>query len=308
MIFKPPVEPQSLKILRCLKPRIILSKTNNRYLRSLKKGYQGEKKFAALLNTLGDNCIVLHDLLLEYNHSIFQIDSLLITEGVVYLFEVKNYEGDFYFDSGHWFKENGKEIKDPMIQLKRSESMLRQLFTSMKINYQIKSYIIFVHPEFTLLQAPRNIPIILPTQLKRFFQRLHENTDIIKKSHEHLAKKLLDMHIEEHPYTKLPHYNYEQLKKGIICNSCHSVMLKVVKKNVVCNQCGQHESTSSAVLRNIQEFQLLFPEHQITTHIIHEWCGKLLSKKIIRKVLTENFTCIPKGRSTYYIHSPNTIR
>jgi Nuclease-related domain len=124
MLFKPLYEPVELKLLRFLNSRMNLAAKEKQYFFNLEKGYEGERKLAALLEHLSIDLIILNDLLLEHNNSIFQIDTLLISQNTIYLFEVKNYEGDFYIDAEIWYKKSGNEIKNPLLQLKRSESLL----------------------------------------------------------------------------------------------------------------------------------------------------------------------------------------
>jgi len=126
------------------------------------------------LEKLSGNYLILNDLLLEINNTIFQLDSLLIAQQIIYLFEVKNYEGDYYIKDDQWYSSfSGKEIKDPLLQLKRSESLLRKLLESIQSNFLIKSYFVFLNPEFTLLQASKELPIIYPNQINRFVKKLN---------------------------------------------------------------------------------------------------------------------------------------
>ena len=50
------------------------------------------------------------------------------------MFEVKNYEGDYYYESDRLYMKPKSEINNPLIQLKRTESLLRQLFQSLRFN------------------------------------------------------------------------------------------------------------------------------------------------------------------------------
>ncbi|MEH7418934.1 nuclease-related domain-containing protein [Neobacillus drentensis] len=75
---------------------------------------------------------LLNDLLLESNDSKFQIDSLMIRQEPLLLFEVKNYKGDFNYENGRFYSlASNKEIKNPLLQLERCESLLRQLLQSL---------------------------------------------------------------------------------------------------------------------------------------------------------------------------------
>src|SRR4051794_4566550 len=99
--LKPRNEPEELKLLRLLNSRMVLSEEDKHLLRNVQKGLDGEHHFDSKLEKLTCENIILNDLLFELNHTAFQIDSLLITSKILYLFEVKNYEGDFYLENNH---------------------------------------------------------------------------------------------------------------------------------------------------------------------------------------------------------------
>lgn len=96
MVIQSCYEPKELKILRCLDPRMHLSAKEKLYLDNLEKGYEGELIFEKeWLEPLLGECFILNDCLFEVNNTYFQIDTLLILQKMIYLFDVKNYEGDF---------------------------------------------------------------------------------------------------------------------------------------------------------------------------------------------------------------------
>lgn len=123
-----------IKFLRILKAKGTLTEEEKQHLYVLEKGYEGEVLFDALTDKLENENLVLNDLLLESNHSIFQIDSLLIFLKQVYLIDVKNFEGDYCFRPDGFYTINGIQKKDPMVQLKRCELLLRQLLQKYGFN------------------------------------------------------------------------------------------------------------------------------------------------------------------------------
>lgn len=96
-----------------------------------------------------------HNLLLQSNNPLFQIDHILIHAHTIFLFEVKNYEGEFYIDNDIWYvKSTKQEIQNPINQLNKSDYLLRQLIKNLGYNIPVKSYLVFVNREFTLYQLP----------------------------------------------------------------------------------------------------------------------------------------------------------
>jgi len=123
MAYKPRVESSELQILRSLHTRMNLSDKDKQYLFNLNKGFEGEIMFDSLTEKLLCECYIVNDLLLKVNNTAFQIDSLIITAETIYFFEVKNYEGDYYYEADRFYKKAKSEVSNPLHQLVRSESL-----------------------------------------------------------------------------------------------------------------------------------------------------------------------------------------
>lgn len=98
-----------------------LSKQDKQYHYNLKKGYEGELLFDSLTKKLRCECLILNDLLLEVNLTTFQIDSLIITQGKLFYYEVKNQEGDYYYEADKFFRKTKIETANPLLQVQRGE-------------------------------------------------------------------------------------------------------------------------------------------------------------------------------------------
>ncbi len=155
MIHKPRTESEGYFILKSLNNRMNLSDRDKEYYFNLKKGYEGELLFDSLTEKLECDCLILNDLLLKVNNTVFQIDSLIIVEEALYCFEVKNYEGDYYYEKERFYnRKSNSEISNPLNQINRSEFLLRQLLQNLGFKIPIHSSVVFINPEFTLYQAP----------------------------------------------------------------------------------------------------------------------------------------------------------
>ncbi|WLD95023.1 nuclease-related domain-containing protein [Alkalihalobacillus sp. AL-G] len=303
MLFKQRVESDELKLVRFLKSRMQLSKDHMNYYRKLEKGFEGEAAFDAHLGQkLKMECLILNDLLYEYNNTFFQIDNLLIAKDRLYFNDVKNHEGDYIIEKGRWYTLDKKERKDPLLQLDRGESLFRSLLQELGVNLPIEGHVIFVNPEFHLYQAPLNQSIIFPTQINRFIHKLNQTPSNLRTYHTKLAEKLVSLHVKKNPFTRVPEYSYDQLKKGITCPNCQS-FVDLRDRFIVCNKCGCTENVTKAVTRSVNEYTLLFPEKKITTNAVHEWCHIIESKSTIKRVLQQHFNVISKGRSSYYVRT-----
>jgi hypothetical protein len=290
--------PFELIILRILDYRTDLSDKEKLQLSNKEKGYEGEVKFDTLIQDL--ETLVVNDLLLEVGDTVFQIDTLIIFYGRIYLIDVKNYEGEYCYESGMFKTITGSEKKDPMLQLNRCHSELRQLLQKYGFNMPIDAFLVFINPEFTLFQPTQNPQIILPTQVNSFIKRLNKMTSKLSDKHLKLADLLVSLHITENPYVRVPKYNYETLERGMTCGTCHSFDVSVSRTRVTCNACGCEERVESAVLRNVEELRILFPEIRLTTNLVYEWCKVIPSNKTIRRILKLNFKAIGNTKESYY--------
>lgn len=300
MLFKERKTSLEYALLKSLSSRMKLHEKDLQYLRNLEKGDEGERYFDSLTGALTCDCFVLNDLRLSCNNATFQIDALMITGETIYLFEVKNYEGDFYYDRDRIFTKNKSEINNPLLQVKRCESLFRQLILSLGFDMPVSASFVFVNPEFTLYQAPLSAPLIFPSQLKRYMKDLNAIYAKLSGKHRRLAEKLSSLHIEESPFLHLPKYRYDQLRKGIFCATCGSFSCAVKGRSVICEDCGQAESVEAAVLRSIKEFRMLFPERKITTNDIFDWCRIVGSKKTVSRILNNHFKIHGVHQWAYY--------
>ncbi|WP_347568707.1 nuclease-related domain-containing protein [Neobacillus sp. MM2021_6] len=279
-------------------------KDRQHYVR-LKKGYEGELMFDALTKKLQCECYILNDLLLNVNNTTFQIDSLLIVSEKICLFEVKNFEGDYFYetdtDVDRLYKRPNKEYTNPLHQLNRCKSLLRQLLHQIGFILPIEAQVVFINPGFTLYQATLDKPFIFPTQVNSYLKKIDGLPSRLNEKHKFLADKLISLHMEENPYTTLPPYHYEGLRKGLTCVGCRSFSMSVHGKKCVCGDCGHEELATTAVLRSVNELKLLFPKMRITTNLVYEWCRVVKCKKTIRRVLERNFKKAGVRQWTYYV-------
>ncbi|MGM0846308.1 MAG: nuclease-related domain-containing protein [Bacillota bacterium] len=299
MKFKERTEPKELIIHRAVSFRKSMSREEEKYFFSLEKGFYGEQQFDACLEPVLNDRILLPDMQFMKNSNFAQIDTILLTSQLTYLFEVKNFEGDFILEGDNLNRIDGTDFKNPLLQMKRNEPLIRNMLQSLGYNIPIVSLAVFVNPHFHLYNAPRDLPIIYSTQLPRFIEKLHQKPSKLNRTHIDLARKLVSRTLAENPYERLPDFNYDELRKGIVCPSCgnfyhyYSVILK-------CAHCNGYEESLTAVLRNLEEFRLLFPQRKLTVSQAYDWCGIVKDKRTIRKILDTDFKLISKGRGSYY--------
>nr|WP_304213123.1 nuclease-related domain-containing protein [Fredinandcohnia onubensis] len=303
MIIKKRTAPLELLLLKSIRARMnVLEKTENQII-TLEKGYKGEKMFDQRLEKLSLDCLIINDLLLETANTHYQIDSFLITLPKIHIFEVKNFEGDYLIEGNRMRLISGKEIKNPLIQLSRSESLFRQLLQQHGFNLKVEVHLVFINPEFYLYGASPDLPIIFPSQLERFMNQLNSQSSKLGGKHHTLAKKLMGLHVKDSPFTLLPEYSFVRLAKGILCVGCGELEMfdSGQTTTITCKKCGFVEDKEAAILRSIEEFSLLFPEMKITSGIIFEWCKIIRSKAVIQRALAKFYRSCSSKKGTYYI-------
>lgn len=301
MIVKERGVPVELEVLRCLKNRMEFTEKEKMYHINLEKGYAGEIKFDTMTKNLLANCLIVKDLTLEVSNNVFQIDSLMIFKDMICVFEVKNYEDNFYIESNKWYSLPSRiEINNPILQIDRSETLLRKYLQIHRFSIPIESKLVFVNPTFTLYQAPMDLPLVFPTQLKHLQSTLESKRGALTPQHTKLAKQMCDDHMVTSRFLRLPNYSYESLKKGMECRSCGEFYTNWGESILHCKSCGNNETIALAFIRSVKAYKLLFQQRKITSREIFEWCKIIPSQKATRYLLNKYFKPIGQGRSKSY--------
>jgi len=293
---------KELYILLLLKRRVDFPAHVYSHYERLQNGYEGELSFYRFMEeNLTVDSIVLYDLLFRYGGSTFQIDCLLICGSKVFLFEVKNFGGDYLIQDEDWYSVKTKqEISNPLHQLRRTEHLFRQMLKQITSRFSLETRLVFVNPNFFLYHAPLQLPALFPTQIDRYFKELNRGSSVITNFHRDLADKLVKKHVDEHPFERIPKYDYEDLKKGIPCLQCDAFMERANVFYMICPSCQTKEKNEHAIVRLATEFQTLFPNEPITSSIISDFSGELFSLYTVRNALQKNFTYYKKGNRSFF--------
>lgn len=301
MILKKRKKSVQLKTMLSLSRRGNLLNPQENYTGHLMKGLDGEYVFDDLMKELKCECLILNDLLLKQNGQTFQIDTLIISSKGITIYEIKNFEGDYIFSKDKLrIASTNKEISNPLLQLNRTTMLFRQLMEEQRVNFPMTSYVVFINKEFTLYELPVGTNVILPSMITPHLKRLNNERGSLNINHKKFAETLLSLHHSDNAYLSLPEYTYASLKKGAFCEECKTALEQLNGRIRKCRICGHTELATDIILRHINEFQLLFPEMNLTTSVIYEWCGELFSKKSIRSVLSKHFTLKGKLKGSYY--------
>ncbi|GAB2323896.1 hypothetical protein IRB23M11_15160 [Alkalibacterium sp. m-11] len=291
-----------LKILNQLAIRKGLNPEDNDYRNHLIKGFEGEQKFDKLLDELNDEHLIMQDLSLEINRQTFQIDAIVITGNKIMLFEIKNYQGEYTFHENELKSyPYGNIILNPLSQLNRSCTLLRMLLEKIDINSPIEGQLVFINDFFVLYRNVEQRSLLLPQQIRKYIIQMNKQSVPVRAAQKACADRLLRLHKTEDRYIQVPEYTFEDLNKGVYCPKCSLTLRKKNRRTAYCPHCGFFDLNTRIISNEIKTFSLLFPDYDLKTSVIYDWCGTFFTKDSIQRTLAKEY--IEKGsrKGTYYV-------
>lgn len=294
---------ETLLLLESLAIRMASNEQLEKYLMREGKGHTGERQLLNELKKLNTEHMILSDLYFEtHSGQKFQIDHLLVIGNVLFIYEVKNYEGEWNYGNELFTKGTNFSCPNPLIQLTRTKNCFKQFLQDLSLaNCEVKAAVVFINSHFTLFNVPVGKPLLLPTQIHHHIQTMDQFPPITD-SLRVVVQELLRNKAKAEPFRKnIPLYRFEELKKGIRCRACGDIVVPLNTKFYRCSNCSSTGNLTQAILDAAREFQLLFPNMKLTVSSLYEWCGKSCAKQRFSNVLTANFIAQGKYRGTYYL-------
>ncbi|WP_051237947.1 nuclease-related domain-containing protein [Lacticigenium naphthae] len=308
MLLKSRTKPNQLLALEYLTNRIELKLEHKNYLTALQKGFAGEKQFDQLTNKLNESCLVLQDLHLELNHSHFQIDTLILTNEQVYLYEIKNYTNKYYCKDDKWFRLPEYAIDNPQAQLEKCKSKLEILLRNWNCHLPIQAKLVFVNPSFILYHAPMNPILLFASEIGSHLNELenpsHRSVDSRSDA---LAKRLIAKHnmISQNfqTHNSLPDYTFETVKKGLRCPTCQEIFTAKThhQRQLTCPHCSSNHSIKKLFEQACTEYEFLFSQKPLTFSLFDKWTGGCCSSKRIQRYLGKTYLKEGQGKATIYV-------
>lgn len=294
--------PLSLLTYEVLRRRKVLSPSEEQRYMQLKRGFYGERMFRELfLEQDSGNVIPLFNLLLEWIDAEFQMDALIIAKDEIYLIEVKNFTGDHRIEKRIIISmETKKEYIEPIYQLERSAYLLRQLLKSLRIDLEVRPYLVFINESFMMYEANPQLPIIFRPQLERFLQKVCINAPPITSWHQSVAEKLKQLHKERSHYERLPKYERGKLASGVYCYHCTAPLKRKSLHKYECTNCAIALLNKEVFLHAAAEYFVLFPDEKLTPLTLKRWTDKTVSRQTIANVLRDGLIYHPNGKYSNY--------
>ncbi|WP_456272121.1 nuclease-related domain-containing protein [Bacillus sp. AK031] len=256
MIVKERQVPEKIAALEALLERIPAhhekrEKIQNE-LRSRRRGFKGELAFDYYLKLLpDDDYYILNHLRLPYKSTFFQIDSLLISEKLILILEIKNLSGKLHFD--HSFRQLTRTFNDiekgyayPLSQVQRHYFQLNQWLQLKKFPKLPIEYFVIQSDSSSILSNESKNRVVYQRVIHggAFLEKLSELENRYRdaKMDKKMLEKLLKMLQKDHtPHTSdvLSQFNIgkEEIRTGVQCQTCSSLPLKRVNGGWFCYQC-----------------------------------------------------------------------
>lgn len=281
------MKPKTLELLEAMEGRMLLNDDQKRYVWNLQCGYRGECEFVQLMESLRSPHILLRDLYFEPKFSgQIQIDFLLLVGNTVIIYEVKNYSG-MWQHSEEMYRQSGMERANPLIQLARTKNNFKALLRELGYpQANVDAVVFHVGSTFTLLGAPENRNVILPTQIQDHLTKLNHYQYAVSDTLVDLAVALEVAALPAPPFLKMiPEYQFESMRKGLRCCECRGFVERSSQRLYRCQACGHKGHCGDAVRTALADYRLLFPEHKISGAVLADWCGGLISGSQCRRIL-----------------------
>lgn len=300
-------QPTELDFYQAADRRHLLRTDEETYkLRRLIAGAAGEKTVADYLNQYGkSHWLGIPNLWMNY-FGPFECDFLLITRYKIYVFEIKNYKGEFVYKDGFVKINNKQKTFNPIHQTRRNYRNVQEIISEINPNIQVEGATIFtgINNAVFMESEVSDIKIIPRSYLKWYIDQIikeeQENRRLITNQ-EAILEKLTSYQIEN---SFLPEaISKEKMataKRGIQCAKCHSFHIKVNRFNVEC-RCGYKEDREIATLRAIYDYAVLMFDKPLTRSSLLEFLDGQASKTYLVNNLNKHFPAINNSAKRSYV-------
>lgn len=261
-------------------------------LENLKIGFKGEYRIdQAIKEThFTDAFYVLPNVELKVSpHRRIEIDTLILTERFICIFEVKNLKGTLKFNENPYSLHqtiNGKTYSYPCPQqqtLRAADSLHYWLRQQFKINLPIQIAIVLPNPNVLIETAPTKVKLLSPREIPLFLQGLDTHSKIV--SGNHLKQIVSTIKRENSPFNIFPlaeKYNIpiNHLRTGIVC-PCGGNGIRTTQRTWICTRCK--ETIKKAIENTLFDWFLLYK-----SSISHKECSNLLqiqNRNTVTKIL-----------------------
>lgn len=262
------------------------------------RGYFGEVAFDKLSDKSLNNGITLRNLNYIVNNKIFQIDSLILMNGDLYIFEVKDFTSDLYYVDGQYYYADQSPCERINNQMERTPKLFTLLLKNSQLHYNFHYYHAFINPTHKVYGYHATDKILEQARICKF---ISENSQMPVGAYDiECCEKLLSLQDISDPFNFRTPHNFHNFKKGVLCECMKSFYTKHSNRKYKCSSCNKIIDCDHLLDSAIQEIKLIFPDERITTHILKAWTKSLVSREKIRLFLNKRYRRHQLGSIIYY--------
>lgn len=261
---------------------------NMRKYLALKAGDKGEKlMYEWLLKLLPPHAIILKDVWFKANGTT-QVDLLVFLGKVMWVIEVKNYNGIFRYENHSSYLNDQVLSNDQIAHMRNRMVILQEILRRTKINCQLKGTMVFIHENSEIqIDSTEYFDVITKNQVNRIIKQfIEENSgqstnNIIPLFEPYKTVSTFEL-------KPLTENEQSRVKKGAYCSLCQHFEFERTKKLIVCKKCGHKELKKEAIFRQYCCYGLInFENDFITTKEIYHFSEGLFSRSHISVVLKD---------------------
>lgn len=298
MIIKERKFDMELSYLLQLSIRAKLSYDDNEEIDTRIKGINGERSFDAIVKQNLKYGLILNNLRFLVNKQYFQIDALIIMNGQIFIFEIKNMYCDVCYKDNLFYFPNGTPIDKLNEQRIRTPKLFKILLKQNHIDLPFNYYTTFVNPDYKVYgyQVHDNI-----LEYHDIYRIITENSKItIDKYDEHIAKKLIDLQYTDEKFNFRKRINIEDLGMGVVCH-CHVAKYeKVSNRKFKCPACKKEVNCNDYLQKAIEDIHLIYPMERLNVNLVKKWTENHISSEKIRTYLNTHHKIFKNGPLTFY--------
>lgn len=298
MIIKPREIP-----LNVLKLQALLRRTDPKHQKySLIKenlakslaGFKGEASIDYPLSMLPEkHYYILHDIRLFDSQHFFQIDTILLSQRMIIILEVKNILGNLYFDQEYNQLiriQDGKEesFPDPLIQIRRHEEQLNKWLIKKQVKIPPIYALVIISNPYSVIKASHNLKkkVIhknyIPTRIQEL-EQTHIERSLSDKEIKRIVKYIQKEHTPaENEILKNYQITKDEINKGVYCPKCFTIPMNRVHSTWYCDVCQYKDK--HAHVPTLRDYYLLFGPF-ITNNQFREFM-QISSHALATRILT----------------------
>lgn len=270
----------------------------------LKAGKEGEDLLVDYLKRYGcEDWFIGRNLWMDY-YGRFESDVFLFTRRGHYIFEVKNYEGQFVYRDGNCWLNNWKLSTNCVSQVRRAVTNFEGMCKEAGLACKPKGVLAMVGRDSwaRIEDEVRDITVLNHGQLMAFVKRLKQEDERGGKRVD--FKGLLDIFKQyqiENPFRPemVSSEEFARLRKGICCGRCGKFSVEIGRWFVKC-ACGFEESRESAIVRTICDYGVINYQLDLKTQEVLAFFGGDISRGNLITILQKHFEAVDRNRYSYY--------